>query len=293
MGYYLLFTAHYSLLINIKGVFVEMDKLFSKTTIVGGQPDNTKSILPGINNTVEKILMKAAADEQFREKFLNDRAVVLEHEDSLNQIDKNMLISIPSSTLRSMIDKFISQITSRRDFLKGAAYSAALLAGAFVLSPSFGSALTPAPPGGARPDPPLLTDRIGIDGGTVDYSYTGLQLIIPPGALTETVNISIRVILPPANAPENICFSGEVYEFYPEDLQFLKEITVKFPCPSCGSVNGYYWNKKKWSQLSLESGEENSGAYKFARIKNFGVYTVGYEIPPPTRIPVTRGIDPH
>ncbi|MEQ8191024.1 MAG: twin-arginine translocation signal domain-containing protein [Candidatus Eremiobacterota bacterium] len=271
-----------------------MDKLFSKTTIVGGQPDNTKSIIPGINNTVEKLLMKAASDENFREKFLNDRAAVLEHESSLNHIDRNMLISIPSSTLNSMIEKFISQMTSRRDFIKGAASSAAFIAGAFVFPPSFASAITPAPPGGARPDPPVFTEQTGIDGGTVNYSYTGLKLIIPPGALSETVNISIRVILPPSKAPENVCFFGEVYEFFPADLRFSEEITVNFPCHGYDVTGVYFWNKREWKSVPVESLTETDG-YTVAKIKHFGIYTLGCQAvtPFPTKIPVTRGIDPH
>jgi hypothetical protein len=267
----------------------------SKTTIVGGQPDNIKSIIPGINNSIENILMKAASDEEFKEKLLNDRLTVLEEESSLNHIDKNMLQSIPSSSLNSMIEKFTGQITSRRNFLKGAAASAALLAGAFVLSPSMASNLTPAPPGGARPDPPLLTGKIGTDGGTVDYNYTGLQIIIPPKALSESVNISIRVILPPSKTPENVCFFGEVYEFSPEDICFSKEITVKFPAPYCSYdvIKAYCWKKSEWLSLPVESSTETTG-YEVAKIKNFGIYTLGYEIntPVPTRVPVTRGIDP-
>jgi len=275
-----------------------MDKreFFSKTTIVGGQPDNKESLYGGMNINIEKLLMKAASDEKFRDDLLNNRKTVLEKEDSLTGLDKMILGNIPAGTLTNMIEHFIHQSTSRRNFLKGAAASAAFLTGAFVLSSSMASNLTPAPPGGARPDPPFLTEKIGTDGGTVDYNYTGLQIIIPPGALSEPVNISVRVILPPGRAPENISFLGEIYEFSPEDLYFSKEITVKFPDqPYCYDVNGaYYWKKPEWHLMPAESLTETDG-YKVVKIKHFGIYTLGYQAvtPFPTKIPVTRGIDPH
>ncbi len=273
-----------------------MDKreLFSKTTIVGGQPENKEYLYGAMNINIEKLLMKAAADEKFRDDLLNNRKAVLEEEDSLTGLDKIILGNIPAGSLNNMIEHFIQQSTSRRNFLKGAAASAAFLTGAFVLSSSMASNLTPAPPGGARPDPPLLTEKIGTDGGTVDYDYTGLQIVIPPKALSEPVNISVRVILPPGRAPENVSFFGEVYEFSPEDLRFLEEITVKFPCHGYDVTGVYFWNKREWKSVPVESLTETDG-FTVAKIKHFGIYTLGYQAvtPFPTKIPVTRGIDPH
>ena len=103
----------------------------NKLTIVGGQPSEKKPQL--FNTNIEKLLLKATSDEEFREKLLNNRKEVLEDEEhSLTSQDKMLLSSIPPEKLKDMIEKFKLQKNPKKKILKGSAITMALLTCSYI-----------------------------------------------------------------------------------------------------------------------------------------------------------------
>jgi len=270
-----------------------MDKP-DKLTIVGGQATDGNNPF-NFNTHIEKILIKAASDETFRKELMEDRKSALDKED-INPADKMLLGKIPLARLSNMIDKFGDYKSSRRNFLKGAAASAALLTGAFLL-PASASLQTPipniAPPGGARPDPPVLSETIGPKGDTIDYNYTGLRLVIPEKALEKTVNITVSVDVLPGKEPENVFFKGYVYKFSPEDTKFSKEISIYFPAFGGGyGMAGYVWEKSGWKELPAEfSQSPMEQGWALVKSMKLGIYALGFKLEPTPS--ATRGLTSH
>ncbi|MEO6446720.1 MAG: hypothetical protein ABIZ91_13255 [Gemmatimonadaceae bacterium] len=62
-----------------------------------------------------------------------------------------------------------------------------------------------------------VSASIGAAGGTLKISSAGLTLVIPPGAVTETVNFSVTALAGPAVA----------YEFAPHGMTFLKPLEFR------------------------------------------------------------------
>ena len=113
---------------------MEKDENSSDNTISSGQTSGGKPSC--VSTSIEKILIKAVLDEEFRQTLLEDRKSVIDNpEFSLTPQDKAMLQSIPSTKLNSMIDNLCKPKSSRRDFLTGVGVVAAsaLIAGAFIV----------------------------------------------------------------------------------------------------------------------------------------------------------------
>jgi len=245
----------------------------NKLTIVGGQPlreDNSFSF----NKNIEKILIKAASDEKFRKELTENRKNVLEKEE-LNPTDKMLLGTIPLKQLNNMIDKFSGYRSSRREFLKGAAASAALLTGVLMY------------PAIAADDnflidekPSVLSETVGPEGNTIDYRYTGLRIGIPEKALDENVTITVCVVESPGREPENVLFIRPIHKFSPEDLEFSKDITIYFPVQSeIDNMAGYRWDEKKWRELPAKfSGLSMSYRWAMVKTDELGIYTLGCKI---------------
>ncbi|HWV38761.1 MAG TPA: hypothetical protein VN033_09835 [Vulgatibacter sp.] len=87
-----------------------------------------------------------------------------------------------------------------------------------------------------EPTPPTRS-IVGPEGGTVEYE--GLALEIPPGALTEEVEISIaRTTDSPSG---NFVRLSPVFRFEPDGLEFAVPATVRFPLPDGARAPGIYW----------------------------------------------------
>jgi len=234
------------------------------------------------NGNIEKILIKASLDEKFKETLLNNRKSILDMKEfSLNNIDKMLLSTISSEKLEDMIEKLTKQYMSRRNFLKGAAASVALLTG---LTSTI-SSCCPVPVTGARPEPPLVSETVLPDGSTIDYSYSGLKIVIPPGAVDKKTKISISVIIPPANPPEGITFFGEVYNISGEALK--KDISIIFPYSGKKEgIKAYSLEQSKWKEIPLEFKQEERGRYvPVVKTKKIGIYTLGCKKTVPSPAP--------
>lgn len=145
---------------------------------------------------------------------------------------------------------------------------------------------------GARPEPPLVSETILPEGNTIDYSYSGLKIVIPPGAVDEKTNISISVIIPPANPPEGITFFGEVYNISGEILK--KDISIIFPYSSIKEgIKAYSLNNSSWKEIALEFEQKEPGKYiPIIKTKKTGIYTLGKKTSVPSATPVSHGIRP-
>jgi len=298
----------------------ETDKnnnFFNKLTIVGGQPPRKN--LPNVSGNIEKILLNASTDKNFKEKLLNDRKSILEApEFSLSSQDKILLQSIPDNRLKDMIENLIIQRTSRRNFLKNAAATLALLAtGCNAVATE--SSTDDAPPPlvthkpvpepdysmtmGIRPEhtpiPTYIPVDVGTDGAIVIHPYSNLKLIIPRGALDKKIEIIIGVI------PEGLEYKHGFYseeefnnknnfsyimphELSPQNLQFKKEISICYPISELKykELSGLYLTGKiNWREFTEKareklSVEKSKDGYAIIKTKNFGIYTLGYLLEP-------------
>lgn len=293
------------------------NNFFNKLTIVGGQPPRKN--LPDANGNIEKILFKAATDESFKYKLLIDRKSILEDPElSLSSQDKILLESIPDNRLRDMIEKFIIQRTSRRNFLKNAAATLALLATGCNVAATESSTDEVPPPlvthkpvpepdysmtMGIRPEhtpiPTYIPVDVGTDGAIVIHPYSNLKLIIPRGALDKTLEIIIGVI-PDGLEYKHGFYSGEEFnnknnfsyimphEFSPQDLQFKKEISICYPISELEykKLSGLHLTGKiTWREFTEKSREKLSvetskDGYAIIKSKKFGIYTLGYLLEP-------------
>ena len=102
-----------------------------KLTIVGGQASGGNQ--PLFSTAIEKLLLRALSYENLKQSLLHDRKSILNNpEFTLSPQDKAILERIPPARLKDMLERFSSQRETRRNFLKGAAATVALLATAFV-----------------------------------------------------------------------------------------------------------------------------------------------------------------
>ncbi|MEQ8186874.1 MAG: twin-arginine translocation signal domain-containing protein [Candidatus Eremiobacterota bacterium] len=228
---------------------------------------------------IEKILLRASTDKNFRDKLLEDRESVIEsREYLLTDVDKIFLNNIPPQKLNDMIEHFITQKNSRRNFIKGAAASMALLVCGTVMTPSLGRSYsagmdtdTGTWSGDSIPGidtgsnlAPVLCKTAGIEGITIIYEYTGFSIIIPANALDKSVTISITISEP---------FYSYVYKISPDYITFLKEIDLCFPVPThIKNISGYTWNGTKWDVIPVSI----SDRFAIVKTKKLGIYTVKY-----------------
>lgn len=223
------------------------------------------------NGNIEKILIKAAIDEEFREKLLKDRkSICNEEEFLLDTVDKMLLTSISAEKLEAMIDNFKRQYTTRRGFFKTIKNTAAILAGAFIVSNMTCCK-------GLKADIPELKETIGNEGTIINYYFNELQVIIPPGSVDKEVDMTIAVIGRPCSPPENILF-GRIYNLSGNITEFKREIIMKFSVHEKNEFTSIYsYEKSEWKKLSSEYRDSSDGKYFLAvKTKTPGIYAVGY-----------------
>jgi hypothetical protein len=262
---------------------------------------------------MEKFLFRTASDKDFRDSFLRDRKSFLENSNfSLSHQDKMILSNIPLKNLSDMIEKLGSRRSSRRNFLKGAAAGALFLTGA--VSSSFAGEesdrrnIFESQTLGSRPDYPCnfsydmpqpLTRTVGPQGDTIVYDYTGLGIIIPPGALYKQSDITINILyMGPGLNEKNNFFHLDVYRLSSQDSEFSKDITIWFPAVNHTGIKAYFYkdqmvktcaddvklwtNKEIWNSISDESVWETipveikENYYAVFKTKKCGIYTAGY-----------------
>ncbi|MEQ8191481.1 MAG: hypothetical protein ABRQ39_26180 [Candidatus Eremiobacterota bacterium] len=107
------------------------EELENKLTTVGAQSD--KKDLPAFSTNIEKVLLKAVEDEEFKSALLKDRKSALENlELSVTPQDKMILSSVPLDKMEDMIEKFKLQRQSKKKIFKGAAITTALLTSSYL-----------------------------------------------------------------------------------------------------------------------------------------------------------------
>jgi len=106
---------------------VEEGKEIVGRTIVGGRPAARRKRKVRVPIGIEKVLVKAAADDGFRRKLLDDRQAALDALSyELSPTERQVLASIPDLTLQGMIDSIDLKKHSKRRFMRGV-LAAALL----------------------------------------------------------------------------------------------------------------------------------------------------------------------
>lgn len=100
-----------------------------KINIKSEQPDRKKP--PAFSTNIEKILLKAVEDENFRNALFKDRKSALANPElSLSPQDRIILESIPAPALTANLTNLMkSKLTSRRTFLQASAASFGFLVG--------------------------------------------------------------------------------------------------------------------------------------------------------------------
>jgi len=148
----------------------------------------------------------------------------------------------------------------------------------------------------------LLASTAGPKGTEIYDSSSGLKIIIPPGALNKTVDISIELIAPPAVNEKTGFIHMDVYKISPSDLSFKKEISIYFPTVKYNGVCVYRLKKMKegniftplipddtvgnitkelkaipdkslWEKFTADTSQKG---YIVLKTKSSGIYTVGY-----------------
>ncbi len=107
-----------------------------KLTTVGGQSD--RKDFPAFSTNIEKVLLKAVEDEEFRDMLFKDRKSALENSGlPLSPQDKMLLQNIPAPTLTATLTSLMkSKLTSRRTFLKASAAGFGFMVGSFLGTPT-------------------------------------------------------------------------------------------------------------------------------------------------------------
>ena len=83
--------------------------------------------------------------------------------------------------------------------------------------------------GGSDAPPTEVSKTIGAAGGTLD-GPDGVQLVVPPGALTQDTVLKIARVDSGAPAlPDGYQATSPTYEFTPHGQVFLRPVTVRMP----------------------------------------------------------------
>lgn len=84
-----------------------------------------------------------------------------------------------------------------------------------------GCSSDPTEEGGVEPGEVLASETIGPDGGTISVAAEGILLVVPAGALTDEIEITIETSAAQADG-----MIGAAYRFLPEGLSFATEATL-------------------------------------------------------------------
>src|SRR5262245_32867654 len=94
-----------------------------------------------------------------------------------------------------------------------------LLALSVVLLSACGTRARGSGPKGSSADTPVARALIGANGGTLTLSQgpaRGAKIVIPAGALTKPVTITMRTMDAPDDLPPRVRLAGPVVDFGPE-----------------------------------------------------------------------------
>jgi len=134
------------------------------TTIVGGRPRPANQAA-GNSLGVERVLLLAAGDGEFKARLLAEREAAIDESGvELSAAERAILLAAPEEQLREMIQRLTPAEPERREFLKKAAKTAAagaLLAIPWLFAEGCGGAST-----GVRPDRPEPTEPPPSSGPT-------------------------------------------------------------------------------------------------------------------------------
>ncbi|MBA7572772.1 hypothetical protein ES708_14558 [subsurface metagenome] len=171
-----------------------------RTTIVGGRPPGSGKNLPSIPRGIEVLVKKASVDRDFRELLLRKRDQAAEEIGlELDQLEKNILRSVPEEQLKAIINSVKVSKKHRMAFLGKVA--AVMLAALGVVALA-GCGDEPVPViEGERPDRPVPKERNvneDQDKTSGDGSSGSGEKARPYSPATD----GIRPDRPPQKAPE-------------------------------------------------------------------------------------------
>jgi len=187
------------------GIEVEDGKEFESRTIVGGRPRRYRRIRLNVPTGIEKVLVKAAIDREFRTRLLEDRAAAVRASGfKLTGIESSVLDSIPRESLAATIESIQPEKHGKRRFMKAVASAVVTLAtgtatigceenvkGVTADVPTDESAEVDSPdliPEGLDADvPPDEPDEMDVEEGEADVPYDtdpteswGISPDVPP-----------------------------------------------------------------------------------------------------------------
>ena len=108
------------------GDAIGSDRSVVRVTIVGGRPPGDDVRIP-VPMGIERVLRKAAVNEDFRHKLLEDRAAALEASGlALTPSERAILLGAPEDQLASMIEQIAPADPTRRSLLRRLAAAAGI-----------------------------------------------------------------------------------------------------------------------------------------------------------------------
>ncbi len=148
----------------------------------------------------------------------------------------------------------------------------------------------------------LPAKTAGPEGTEIYDSSSGLKIIIPPGALSKSTDITVELIAPPAVNNQTGFIHMDVYKISPSALSFKKEISIYFPTVKYKGVYIYRLKKMKegniftplipddtvgnitkelkvipdeylWEKFTADTSQKG---YIVLKTKCSGIYTAGY-----------------
>jgi len=131
---------------------------------------------------------------------------------------------------------------------------------------------------------PLASGNVGQAGGTVTHEATGLQVTIPPGALSDSVEITIGLIENHPALPDSIEGIGLALHFGPDGIQFEDSVTIRIPynqalLDSAGvtdpmDLKVYYYLSTTGAWIELEVFAADAGFF-YVKVTQFCYLTSG------------------
>ena len=174
---------------------VEEGKEVVRRTSVGGRPRVRKKAVLKVPIGIEKVVYRAAADPEFRERLFADRQGAVTHM-GFNLLDSELaiLLSVPNRSLAAMIDRIDPERHGRRRFMRKVAACALAVATSTVLLDASCSA-----PAGCLPEPDTGSHVAET------HAETTTDVVTPPGGIMpDEVVVDTAEVEPREPADEGI-----------------------------------------------------------------------------------------
>ncbi len=142
-------------------------------------------------------------------------------------------------------------------------------------------------------DGETVKTTIGEDGGTVASADGAIEIIVPPGALAEDVEISVETV-EPGDLPNAEGRVGDVYDLKPDGQQFLRSVAISISAdqPAAGQkvfVSTLNESAGEWVEVGSLFGDGRV----VAMVDHFSTYTsqagAGQQVTPFASVVVTPG----